>query len=276
MHKNNTPFYLLGSLLLLVFLTFSCASTNYGFHIPKKSRDQFVKIVQKIEAILCKDDKNCLSKKTSISGSGVVVKHNLHGSFVLTAGHVCQLELPKSIIAEAIMQEALIREIHYDMKVVNLVQSKYSADIVAIDMNSDLCLLFIKGYWNKEGAVNLSSVEPFKGERVYNVAAPMGIFYQDVVPLLEGFYMSRNGKKAYYSIPAMGGSSGSPIFNIRGDLVGMIHSVNVYFPVISVSPTFDNLKLFLEKSIEAHEKKQEFTEPDLFEELGKKLDQILK
>ena len=113
----------------------------------------------------------------------------------------------------------------------------------------------------------MASVEPFKGERVYNVAAPMGIFYYDVVPLLEGFYMSKLDRKACYSIPAMGGSSGSPIFNIRGDLVGMIHSVNIYFPVISVSPTFDNLKLFLEKNIEAYEAKQTITEPGILDEL---------
>ena len=276
MHSRNTLIHLFGLIIVLTFFTTSCVGTNYGFHIPKKSRDQFVKIEQKIEAILCKDEKNCLSKKSSISGSGVVVKQNLHGSFVLTAGHVCELEIPQSILSAAIANEAYPKEVRYQMKIVNLAQSRYMADIISIDMNSDLCLLFAKGYWNKEGAVDMSSVVPFKGERVYNVAAPMGIFYEDVVPLLEGFYMSKKGNKAYYSIPAMGGSSGSPIFNIRGDLVGMIHSVNVYFPVISVSPTFENLKLFLEKNIEAHEKKQDFIEPGIVDEIGKELNRILK
>jgi len=269
MHSRNTLTHLLGLIITLAFFASSCVGTNYGFHIPKKSRDQFVKIEQKIEAILCKDEKNCLPKKTSISGSGVVVKQNLHGSFVLTAGHVCELELPHSIVAASLASESHLIEVRYQMKIVNLVQSRYAADIVSIDMNSDVCLLFVKGYWNEEGAVKMSSTVPFKGERVYNVAAPMGIFYEDVVPLLEGFYMSKKGNKAYYSIPAMGGSSGSPIFNVRGDLVGMIHSVNVYFPVISVSPTFDNLKLFLEKNIESYEKKQEFIEPSILDEIGR-------
>ena len=64
----------------------------------------------------------------------------------------------------------------------------------------------------------------------------------------------KDGLKAYYSIPAMGGSSGSPIFNIRGDLVGMIHSVNVAFPMVSVSPTQKELTKFLTTNIEAHKK----------------------
>ena len=60
-------------------------------------------------------------------------------------------------------------------------------------------------------ASRLTTIE--EGERVYNVAAPVGIFYEDVVPLLEGFYMGQTGMKAYYTVPAMGGSSESPIFN---------------------------------------------------------------
>ena len=91
----------------------------------------------------------------------------------------------------------------------------------------------------------------FEGERVYNVAAPVGIFYEDTVPLLEGFYMGNEGLRSYYSIPAMGGSSGSPIFNLRGHLVGMIHSVNTMFPMISVSPKYDELKKFIHYNIKA-------------------------
>ena len=61
--------------------------------------------------------------------------------------------------------------------------------------------------------------------------------------------MGNRDVRAYYSIPAMGGSSGSPIFNSNSELVGMIHSVNVYFPVISVSPPKDMLIKFVENSI---------------------------
>ena len=117
-----------------------------------------------------------------------------------------------------------------------------------------MCLLFSSNYWNEKGPAKIADSSVYEGERVYNVAAPVGIFYEDVVPLLEGFYMGKDGLKAYYSIPAMGGSSGSPIFNIRGHLVGMIHSVNVAFPMVSVSPTQKELKKFIESNIEAHKK----------------------
>ena len=62
--------------------------------------------------------------------------------------------------------------------------------------------------------------------------------------------------RAYNSIPAMGGSSGSPIFNKDDEIVGMIHSVNVYFPVVSVSPPKDLLREFVVNSIRVGEEKR--------------------
>ena len=52
----------------------------------------------------------------------------------------------------------------------------------------------------------------------------------------------------------MGGSSGSPVLNIRGDLIGMVHSVNVAFPMVSVSPTYSELKKFIKFNVNSHKK----------------------
>ena len=61
----------------------------------------------------------------------------------------------------------------------------------------------------------------------------------------------------------MGGSFGSPVYNIRGHLVGMIHSVNVAFPMVSVSPTQKELRKFLMANIEAHKKELAYLERQL-------------
>ena len=66
--------------------------------------------------------------------------------------------------------------------------------------------------------------------------------------------MGQTGVKAYYTIPAMGGSSGSPIFNYDNQIVGMIHSVNVYFPVVSVSPPIKELRAFVVNGIRKGER----------------------
>lgn len=243
---------ILFSFFLLLF-TQSCVSQNYGFHIPKDSRDQFTRILQDISMTACIDEK-CDTKIFKSSGSGAVVAASTKGSYILTAAHVCQVELINMIRDPSLLE--FIKEINIEMKIVNLAQAKYVADVVSLDESSDMCLLFVKDYWNEKGPVKIAGAKPFEGERVYNVAAPVGIFYENTVPLLEGFYMGNEDLRAYYSIPAMGGSSGSPIFNLRGHLVGMIHSVNTMFPMVSVSPKWEELKKFIKFNVAADMKEK--------------------
>ena len=242
---------LLSFLISLTIFLPSCISTNIGFHIPEDSRDQFVRIIQQAYVSICAEE-GCVTNPLRSSGSGAIVSESTKGSYILTAGHVCELEIDKIVPTPEMLK--MIKSVEVNMSIVNLSQSSYKAEIVSIDNNSDLCLLFSRNYWNEKGPAKIANSPVYEGERVYNVAAPVGIFYDNVVPLLEGFYMGKDGLKAYYSIPAMGGSSGSPVYNIRGHLVGMIHSVNVAFPMVSVSPTQKELTKFLTTNIEAHKK----------------------
>ena len=252
---------------LIAVLGQSCVSQNYGFHIPKDSRDQFARILQNTYLTACFDDR-CETKTFKSSGSGVVVGSSTEGSYVLTAAHVCTVELTNMVPDPSLL--SLIKQINVEMKIVNLAQAKYEAEVISMDESSDMCLLFVNDYWNNSGPVEISGAKPFEGERVYNVAAPVGIFYEDTVPLLEGFYMGNEGLRSYYSIPAMGGSSGSPIFNLRGHLVGMIHSVNTMFPMISVSPKYDELKKFIHHNIKADLEKKSLIKGE------KNISQIMK
>lgn len=239
--------------LISSLLMFSCVSTNYGFHIPEDTRDQFVRIIQNINLTFCAEDQ-CMQNKMMSSGSGVVVDKSPYGSYILTAGHVCEVEM-ENILKDDIMAKTLKR-VDIDFNIVNLAQSKYIADIISIDDNSDMCLMFAPKYWNEKGPIDIADRPAFEGERVYNVAAPVGIFYENTVPLFEGFFMGKEDLRSYYSIPAMGGSSGSPVINLRGDLVGMIHSVNAMFPMVSVSPNYKNIKNFITSNVKAHKDQQ--------------------
>tara|TARA_R110000744_G_scaffold212078_1_gene331131 strand:- start:529 stop:1365 length:837 start_codon:yes stop_codon:yes gene_type:complete len=243
------PFKIL-TLFLLSISLLSCASVNVN--LPDNTRNTFVKIKQKVTITVCnpEDPNECLSKDSRSSGSGAVVKRTPQGSYVLTAGHVCsferELELAKEIGAKSI---------NIEMRSVNFKLAEYTSDIINVDKNIDTCLLFARNLYSvreAKMAAPLTTITP--GDRVYNVAAPVGIFYEDIVPIMEGFFMGNKGLKAYYSIPAMGGSSGSPIFNKDSEIIGMIHSVNVYFPIVSVSPPMDLLVDFVRNSIRMGER----------------------
>ena len=131
--------------------------------------------------------------------------------------------------------------------VLDINKESFPVKVIAIDHANDLCILRVQGI--KKPAIKIASEAPEPGDRVYNLAAPTGIFDKNMIPIFEGFFNGSSKNRTIYSIPAKGGSSGSPIFNSNSELIGMIHSVNVYFPVISVSPPKDMLIKFVENSI---------------------------
>ena len=105
----------------------SCVSQNYGFHIPKDSRDQFARIIQDTSLTVCVDEK-CDTKTFKSSGSGVVVSASPEGSYVLTAAHVCQVEIQNMFADPALLD--LVKRIDVNMNIVNLSQAKYQADVI--------------------------------------------------------------------------------------------------------------------------------------------------
>ena len=238
------------SLFIFSLSTLSCATSNLDFQ--RDARDTFVKIKQNVAITVCNpaDPKECLTKTSRSTGSGAVVMRTDEGSYVLTAGHVCSFEKEMQLASEFAGSKILVQ-----MRSVNFSLGEYVSDIISMDHTIDTCLLFARNlYTTKVAKIAPYSRSLEEGERVYNVAAPVGIFYKDVVPLLEGFFMGNRDTRAYYSVPAMGGSSGSPIFNKHNEIVGMIHSVNVYFPVVSVSPPLKELRAFIVNGIRKGER----------------------
>ena len=58
------------------------------------------------------------------------------------------------------------------------------------------------------------------------------------MPLVEGYYSGYTSTQMIFTCPAIGGSSGSPIFNKTGELVGMVSAVHTRYPIVSMSPHY--------------------------------------
>jgi S1-C subfamily serine protease len=105
-------------------------------------------------------------------------------------------------------------------------------------------------------AIKMANFKPDIGEKVYNLAAPQGVFGEDLIMLFEGFYSGvlksdgfHNPDADIYSLPANPGSSGSPIINSRGMLVGMVWAIHSRFHHITLSVPFGKLKKFINNTL---------------------------
>ena len=236
------------SIFFLLFTTIfssGCSTITETTRFPQERIKSFVKVEKLVQFEICDPDPSlpCLPSGRKATGSGAVVASHKQGAFVLTAGHVCS--------SYDLARNPAVKNMHVTMEVLDVQLKRYGARIISVDEDIDTCMLFVVGA--KMPPVPISAGSPKNGDEAYNIAAPMGIMHKNLVPLLEGFYFGVDGNRALYSIPAIGGSSGSPIFNHKGHLIGMIHSVNRYFPVISVSPPTDALRKFIWQAIKESE-----------------------
>ena len=172
------------------------------------------------------------------SGSAFVIYNTPNGSLAITADHVCEPSSPH-------MKQKLI--------LTTLSGKEYKARILERDSKrqNDICLLFAEGL--DEKPVKLAINGPPPGAKLFNIAAPAGIFNKGMVPILEGRY---NGVSFHgcsmYSIPAAGGSSGSMVLNNNFELVGLIHSLHIRFPTVTLGPRFEVLSKFVREGIKKH------------------------
>ena len=230
---------LITTFMLILVLGTSCVKTD---HFPTHTIESFVKVRRVSYVMQCRQDPTngesvCIPGFAKSSGSGALVSKGSLGGLILTAAHVCDS-----------MEERMDPSIKgFQLSVVDMSLKEYEAKIVNLDYDLDACILSVEG-------IDLPKVPVYKGKlnegtKSYNVAAPVGIMNKNMVPLLEGYYMGNDtAHRAMYTIPAAGGSSGSPIVNSKGELIGMIHSVNIRFPMITVSPELENLRKFITQS----------------------------
>ena len=234
-------------LILLAAAIFpACANLNTN-NLPTRS---FVKFEYSLKQKVCDDLKSekCLVNLISSEASGAVVKNTQSGSYILTVNHMCTTipdEKTKISISKASgipVESMLITSIVTDMD-----YQKYEATVSAYNEKDDLCLLYAPGL---QKPPLKTSIEPrLVGDQVTNLAAPAGVFFKGIVPVLKGTYSGSDVNVSLYTIPAILGSSGGPILNEDNELVGIVSKIHRTFYNIVLSPTSSKIKQFLEDKL---------------------------
>ncbi len=170
-------------------------------------------------------------------GTGAIVLYN-NSKKVLTAAHVCKQDDFEQFVE--------FNKGHFYLKAIDRSGKEYILERIKHNKSQDICLLeSVSGPLGDGQYIKLSIKKPEYGEHVYNIAGPLGIIDGEMVPLMHGQYFGEKNGSDYYSIPVIGGSSGSPVINSKGELIGMIHSVHYRFHHISLSATHTQLWNFL-------------------------------
>ena len=248
------------ALTFLISLS-GCASSYYSYKVAATSdserlpRKSFALIQNSVTIRAClkrEEGKEpiCHTGTLAASSSGIFVERSevdTGVSYVLTAGHSCSSETFKERFnSPGITAEVL----NHKLEVVTYYGKKYRASIVKTQKKHDMCLLYAHDIDRHPQPVQLSSTPPKRGQEVYNLAAPLGIFYPKMVMTMHGFFSGhdKNGY-AHFTIPTKPGSSGSAILNSSGKIVGMIFAGYRGIENIAISSSHALLSSFLKNTI---------------------------
>lgn len=240
-------------LLMLIGLVGGC--TTLTKH-PTSIKNSFVQINKSVKIEVCGETtentnecKELLNMKSTGSGA-VVWNEYLPGktprTLVLTADHICENEKYSledfdrkvySHIKDNLKFKGKVKVITKpSMLVVNAYGKKFKVKEFpwVRNVSADTCIV--------ETSINAPILEvgaaPQYGDKVYNIAAPKGIYNPSAtgggVFFTEGLYngefiikTDKTGRLfSMYNLSAAPGSSGSPIVNKNGEIVGMVHSID--------------------------------------------------
>lgn len=257
MKYMKTRSILTSLLILATLLSLSCATVSCGdsktssitmvkenqVQLPRKS---FLKTYRNVNFKICNPEKpeECENRTMRSTGSGFVISNIAEGGFMMTAAHVCNVADMVEYVAN---KDPNVTYISDTTVVEDVAGNRYEAIVLEMDEPADLCVTFVHGITNPP--VKISYFAPIPGDTVHNLAAPVGFFGVGMIPTLHGSFNGHYGRYAAYSVPAVGGSSGSPLFNVAGEVIGMIHSVHTRFQFLTFSPTHSEIYKMASKYI---------------------------
>lgn len=206
--------------------------------------EPFILIHTKIKRKWC--DRNqtfCLGEEAESTASGFLVAYDpvRNVSLVGTAKHVCDHQPAQSEQVGPFGMPITVRGIDAEVKFIDTSSKVLTGKNPKKWMSAkhDLCFFFVGGKIGNN-PMQVAVESPKKGDTVYNVAAPSGVWSTAAVPAFKGqllgevkekdfnfFGISQFKGLHYYmtNIPAVPGSSGSPIVNEKGEIVSVIFAI---------------------------------------------------
>jgi S1-C subfamily serine protease len=155
-------------------------------------------------------------------GAGTVIKKTENRMYILTCYHVIA-EIDK-LNKIGISLGVTVAYSKKDERNSIAGMTAYGAQIIKTDEEHDLALLEIFIVDENLTVVNLAEIEPQKGDTVYSIGSPLGIWRTISKGIIcnkqDGFYISDN-TTTY-------GNSGGGLYNSKGELIGIPSNVMGY------------------------------------------------
>jgi S1-C subfamily serine protease len=219
------------AVVLAAIISVLPAGCHHSFNF-KQARQSFVFITHIATFQLCEKG-TCTQGRAGISGSGFIIGKTKTTTWGMTAAHLCTP--PKA---------DKVTKLEHTITVVDINGAAHQVAQAFIHLQTDVCLLELPADIEIP-ALPLSPHAPEVGDKIYTISAPAGIFNPGMVPIFEGYYAGRAPSGILpialdaYTIPTTGGSSGAPILNAKGELIGMAIMSRMGFETFALAVPYE-------------------------------------
>jgi hypothetical protein len=195
----------------------------------------------------------CLPNKLYTTASGIAIGNKGSKLKILTAAHWCYESFEDILynLDKDENNEPIPPAFYYEADYYGLI---YNAKVIDIDLDADLCMLTVDSpYANQAKEIKVAKYNPNIGDSVYSIAAPQSVASHKTRFHFHGSFAGCDDSMidmpfCFYSLPAAPGSSGSGIFNVDGDLIGILSISITGFENISGGPKPYLIDQFIHKN----------------------------
>lgn len=198
---------------------------------------------------LSESSRNSLIKEQSVkiyveevgSGSGVIIKSSENSTYVLTNKHVCNMAAKVSL--ESLMSQVVENE-YKPLKILTFDGKENIGIPIKVGLTTDLCLL----KFNSDMIYPSASLgQPANlGDVALTSGFPLGSEFHFSEGIVGPRTITFNARTRNISIMTYPGSSGSGVFNKKGELIGLINAGSRGAPSISIMVDSEEISDFLE------------------------------
>jgi len=217
-------------LTMIMFVVFSGCMVREAKNDPDWPFDSFLRIDVKQYETGCDD---CLVDAGVGSGT-TVGSHE-----ILTAGHICiSIKEMRKNSKESEISDVVKVKIQDDEGI------QYTINDMVIHDTGDVCIIKTKTPLNTK-VIDLAFSNPRRASPVWSLGAPAGVTGPGLIPITSGFFVGGDYKISVFTVPSHPGSSGGPVFDSEGKLVGLISQIHKDFHHLILSPSLVIIKEFL-------------------------------
>ncbi len=206
----------------------------------------FLKLTKQTTIQFCNKKHQCRKITTTSSASSSHFKRTKKYSYVLTSLHTLTgSPLPRKLLFAIAMSGGYIKSTKTKIFLTDTFMRNHNVlKTLYKNVRADLVVLKLKRL--NLPIYKIAEYRPRRKEKVYNVSSPLGLFGRGLVGVFSGRYLGqmflRGGTFFAHTCPTTFGSSGAPILNSQGEIVGVTSSVMRGFKNVAFSSTLKDIK----------------------------------